>query len=263
MLRAVNHSRIRTMTSSCNRLPSRPAVVAALLAAACGLAAATGRDQPATQPVTQPAAQLATQLAVGDLVFIRVPWRPFVEVATATGSWTNHVGVVVEGADGSLQVAESTLPWSRRSPLPRFVDRSEGGRVAVMRLATPLTPAQSRRVGQAADARMGVRYDTGFDLRSSGQFCSRFAREVLAEATGTELGEVETFAHLLQRRPDSPLGFWQLWYFGRIPWQRQTVTPASLLASPALVPVFDGRVDTGCQGAGCTSNASSTRDTML
>jgi hypothetical protein len=35
-------------------------------------------------------------LQVGDLVFIRVPHKPFREVAAATGSWTNHVGIVVD-----------------------------------------------------------------------------------------------------------------------------------------------------------------------
>src|SRR4051812_46653168 len=36
------------------------------------------------------------QLRVGDLVFIRIAFRPFLEVADATNSWTNHVGVVVD-----------------------------------------------------------------------------------------------------------------------------------------------------------------------
>jgi len=38
------------------------------------------------------------------------------------------------------------------------------------------------------------------------------------------------------------LGFWKVWYFGRIPWQRETVTPASVLSSAQLRPIFDGVV---------------------
>lgn len=83
-------------------------------------------------------------------------------------------------------------------------------------------------------------YDTGFDLHSRRQFCSRYVREVIEEATGIQVGEVETFAGLLSRKPQTELGFWRVWYFGQIPWQRETVTPASLLRSPGLVPVFDG-----------------------
>jgi Permuted papain-like amidase enzyme, YaeF/YiiX, C92 family len=202
---------------------------------------------------------LAPRLAVGDVVFIRVTARPFREVADATGSWTNHVGVIVDIRGAEPLVAESTFPLSRRTPLSRFVARSESGRVAVHRLAAPLSAEQAQRVREAADRRMGVFYDTGFDLHSQRQFCSRFVREVLADATGVTLGEVETFAHLLARRPDANLGFWRAWYFGRIPWQRQTVTPASLLLSPDLVSVHDGQVDP----APAPQNASSDQRDLM
>ena len=191
---------------------------------------------------TTPVAGLRADLQVGDLVFIRVTARPFVEVADATGSWTNHVGIVVDTGGGDATVAESTLPRSRTTSLARFVARSEGGRVAVRRLPPPLTQAQREAVRRSAERRLGVHYDTGFDLHSRGQFCSRFVREVLLEATGEAVGEVQTFATLLQARPDTKLDFWQTWFLGSIPWQRETVTPASQLDSPRLVTVFDGRV---------------------
>ena len=43
--------------------------------------------------------ELARQVCVGDIVFIRVAALPFRKVAEVTGSWTNHVGVIVE-SDG-------------------------------------------------------------------------------------------------------------------------------------------------------------------
>ena len=89
--------------------------------------------------------------------------------------------------------------------------------------------------------RIGVVYDTGFNLASHRQFCSRFVREVVRDATRIVLGDVETFDMLLRRNPDHPLGFWRIWYFGRIPWRRRTVTPASLLDSGALEVVADTR----------------------
>ena len=183
---------------------------------------------------------LAEDLRVGDLVFIRIPSRPFREVADASGSWTNHVGVVTDVSTAEPQVAESRLPWSGTTTLTRFAARSEGGRLAVARLDQPLTVDQQARIHAAASRREGVLYDTGFNLHSKRQFCSRFVREVIAEATGREVGEVETFAALLAQRPDARLGFWRTWYFGHIPWQRETVTPASMLRSPELMFVFDG-----------------------
>lgn len=92
----------------------------------------------------------------------------------------------------------------------------------------------------AARKRSGILYDTGFDLRSRRQFCSRFVREVIDEATGIRLGEVESFATLLLHNPQADQKFWRVWYLGGIPWQRETVTPASLLRDDRLHVFFDG-----------------------
>src|SRR6185437_11009605 len=39
--------------------------------------------------------EVESALRVGDLVFTRIPWSPFRQVAEVTGTWTNHVGIVV------------------------------------------------------------------------------------------------------------------------------------------------------------------------
>jgi hypothetical protein len=57
---------------------------------------------------------------------------------------------------------------------------------------------------------------------------------------GAPVGRVETFATLLAQAPQTDVGFWRAWYFGRIPWQRETVTPASVMRTQGLRPVFDG-----------------------
>ena len=183
---------------------------------------------------------LAALLQCGDLVFIRVAARPFREVAIATDSSSNHVGIVTDIAGREPLIGESKFPLSRTTALPRFVARSENGRVAVTRLNGRLTPEQQHRLLAAAKRRSRIFYDTGFNLHSHRQFCSRYVREVLAEATGVHIGKVETFRDLLASQPQAALGFWRLWYFGRIPWERETVTPASLLRSPGLQLVFDG-----------------------
>ena len=178
-------------------------------------------------------------LQVGDLVFIRVTARPFLEVAYATLSWTNHVGIVVDTQGDDPLIAESTFPFARTTRMTRFLQRSENGRYAVARLAMPLDDLHRSKLIEAATCRMGTFYDTGFNLNSRRQFCSRFVREVIEEATGIRLGETETFSTLLERNPDPRLGFWRLWYFGHIPWRRLTVTPASVLHSPHLRVVCD------------------------
>ena len=68
-----------------------------------------------TQPVSSMPA-LAAEVAIGDVVFIRIPIGPFTEVADATLSWTNHVGVVVATdvlqlilGDGGMGVVQDGL----------------------------------------------------------------------------------------------------------------------------------------------------------
>ncbi|KAG8150837.1 YebB family permuted papain-like enzyme [Burkholderia catarinensis] len=184
---------------------------------------------------------LPVEPEIGDIVFIRVTVRPFLEVASATRSWTNHVGIVVGERGGEALVAESTFPLSRVTTMSRFLARSDRGACVIARLKQPLDAAQRRRLVDATMRRIGVVYDTGFNLASRRQFCSRFVREVVSDATRIVLGDVETFDMLLRRNPDHPLGFWKIWYFGRIPWRRRTVTPASLLDSEALRVVADTR----------------------
>jgi len=213
---------------------------------AAALFAPSAFATPSLPSITE--ATLASQLQVGDLVFIRVSALPFRKVSETTGSWTNHVGIVVEANGAEPISAESTFPLSKRGSLARFLGRSEGGRVEVSRLNSPLNASQQQALIQAAHKRMGIFYDTGFDLHSSRQFCSRLVHEVMQEATGIEVGQVETFSSMLARNPDTELGFWRLWYFGSIPWQRETVTPASVLNSPQLHPVFDGYVAAGKAG---------------
>jgi hypothetical protein len=214
------------------------ALVAVLCLALCRGACANEVGSEQEDRVTP--SELGRSLRVGDIVFIHVSALPFEKVALATGSWTNHVGIVVDVSGHEPVIAESAFPLSRTTTLLRFLARSKQGRVAVKRLDRPLSDAERSAIVQAARERMGERYDTGFNLHSGGQFCSRFVREVLAEATGVEIGEVETFAALLQRHPETDRSFWRVWYFGRIPWSRETITPASVLDSSRLLTVFDG-----------------------
>jgi hypothetical protein len=191
---------------------------------------------------TRTRSELASTLRVGDLVFIRIPFPPFTTIASATGTWTNHVGIVVEFNRSGPLIAESRIPLSRRTTLRTYVRRSQDGRVAVLRLPRHLTSQEAQRLRAAAYVRLGRLYDTGFNIDSHRQFCSRFVHEVLNEACGESLGQISTLSALLARRPDTDLRLWKLWYFGRIPWARRTITPASLYFDPTLQVAFDGKL---------------------
>lgn len=225
------------------RLGAIAFVCAGLVAGTSALAQArvhASDEQPAPAPATEPVGDLAKALQVGDIVFTRIGAYPFRKVAEATGTWTNHVGIVLDVSGPEPTIGESRFPLSGTTTLSRFIARSAGGRVAVMRLPEPLTPAQQAAIVAAATQRRHVFYDTGFDAHSRRQFCSRYVREVLQEGAGVEVGRVESFQQLLASAPQADVGFWRAWYFGNIPWQRETVTPASVLRTPGLKTVFDG-----------------------
>ena len=180
-------------------------------------------------------------LQIGDIVFIRVANFLYRRVAAATASWTSHVGMIHRRDGTDWLVAESAVPRSRYSPLSRFLGRSEAGRWAVMRLKSPLdAPAQTRLQREAA-RRMGQWYHFGFNLDSRYQFCSKFVYEVYRDALGVHIGTVESFRELLHRNPTAPLTFWKLWFLGRIPWERRTITPGSQYQSDLLEIVCDNR----------------------
>jgi hypothetical protein len=183
--------------------------------------------------------QLTPQLQDGDLIFIRISNPIFRRVAETTDSWETHVGILFSGTNGTWQVAESTFPFSKFSPLDRFIARSEHGRFCVLRYREGLTPEEKLDLRLSAGLRMGIRYDLGFNYDSPRLYCSKFVRQVYQEATGYNVGRLETFQQLLDNNPRAPLDFWRAWFFGFIPWDRRCVTTTSQLKSREFVPVFD------------------------
>lgn len=179
------------------------------------------------------------ELRHGDLVFIDVPTFLFRQVAAATGSWTSHVGVALQDREGQMWIYESAIPTSRRVSPVSFISRSAKGRYAVVRPVEPLTEAQNAALLAAAEKRLGRWYDLGFDYDGRRQYCSKFAYECYLEATGREIGRLESFRALLAANPGHGLTFWRWWFAGFIPWKRRTVSPASQLESPLMELVAD------------------------
>jgi hypothetical protein len=147
------------------------------------------------------------------------------------------VGIIVDYQQGDWIVAESGIPFVRKTPLRRFLDRSDGQRFSIRRLRSAPSDEEKRAMLKFADSQMGRLYSLGFDLESPKTFCSKFVHDVVYQSTHQQIGEVETFDHLLHRNPDAPLWFWRTWFFGAIPWQRTTITPASEMNSPGLMVV--------------------------
>ena len=177
-------------------------------------------------------------LKSGDIVFVATPSPLYRRVARATGAKASHVGIVFEDPEAGWVVAESAVPVCRYRPLAKFLARSDDDWFVVRRLKRELTPDEVAALRKACDARLGKWYHLGFKFESPRMFCSKFVFEVYREALGIDVGAVETFSELLRRNPGESLGLWKLWFFGRIPWQRKTITPASQLQSERLRTVW-------------------------
>ena len=182
-------------------------------------------------------------LEVGDVIFTSIGTELFRQIASASQCWSNHVGMII-GHDGNdYLIAESRVPLSTTTTLSRFIARSSDKRYGVRRLASHLTNEQKNALVAEVPPRLNKFYHTGFKYESSRQFCSKFVFDIYQSALSIHIGEIETFHELLSKNPNAKLNFWKLWFIGQIPWERTTVTPASLWHHPELSLIYRSHED--------------------
>ncbi|MBG6031266.1 YebB family permuted papain-like enzyme [Proteus hauseri] len=178
------------------------------------------------------------KLEVGDIVFTCIGTSLFRQISSASLCWSNHVGIIIGHNGEDYLVAESRVPLSTTTTLTRFINRSAGKRYAIRRLSTQLSDKQKNALVAQVPERLNKLYHSGFKYDSSRQFCSKFVFDIYQSALSIRVGEIETFQELLSKNPNAKLQFWKLWFIGQIPWERTTVTPASLWQHPHLSLVY-------------------------
>lgn len=185
--------------------------------------------------------QVTAQLKEGDILFISIDAFLYKQVARGTGSWSSHVGFAIK-EDNQWLVIESKVPVVSKTPLRKFLSRTCNGEVSVRRLRQPLTKSEITQLKSSAEKLASnlsnKLYHLGFDFDSKRQFCSKFVHLVYQDALGIKLGKVETLRQLLNDNPQASVRFWRCWFLGFIPWERQTLTPASQLTDPQLDTIF-------------------------
>ncbi|CAB5534132.1 YebB family permuted papain-like enzyme [Providencia hangzhouensis] len=180
---------------------------------------------------------------VGDVVFTSIGTELFRQIASASLCWSNHVGMIVGHNGEDYLIAESRVPLSTTTTLSRFIARSSDNRYSVRRFSHTLTSEQKSALVAEVPARLNKFYHTGFNYESSRQFCSKFVFDIYQSALSVQIGELETFKELLTKNPNTKLNFWKLWFIGQIPWERKTVTPASLWHHPKLSLIYRSHDD--------------------
>lgn len=177
------------------------------------------------------------QLKEGDIIFTSVSNYLYQSVEKATNSQTSHVGIILK-REGLWVVAESRVPKSCYTPIEDFINRSKNDWFRIKRLPKGLSENDLQLLMNHCENQMGKLYHLGFKYKSKRQFCSKFVYDAYKGSLGIDVGCVETFEELLARNPSTSKRFWYMWYFGRIPWKRLTITPESQFADPKLVEVM-------------------------
>lgn len=183
---------------------------------------------------------VASQLNEGDLIFLDIDSAIFEQVAVATKTWTSHVGIAVY--EEGWYVAESALLKSRKTPLCKYLSRTQDERFEVRRLKKYLSVSDLAILKDYLESQMGIFYDTGFDYDSSQLFCSKLVYDAF-QNIGIEVGQIKTFKAVLDENPEGSLTFWQVWFLGSIPWERRTVTPKDQLVDDEFFTVLSSGVN--------------------
>ncbi|WP_415913132.1 YiiX/YebB-like N1pC/P60 family cysteine hydrolase [Neptuniibacter sp. QD37_11] len=182
--------------------------------------------------------QIKADIQEGDIIFTAIPAFLFRRVAHDSGSFTSHVGYIIKDENGEFAVLESAIPTVRKVPLEDFIARTDKAQVMIKRIKGGLSQDQVTALKAASLQYMGRFYHTGFKFESKRQFCSKFVYLSFKEALGIEIGKLQTLGELLAENPQAKLIFWRAWYFGKIPYSRITITPASQLVDEKLETVF-------------------------
>ncbi len=182
--------------------------------------------------------EVESHVKEGDLVFVEIGNKLFENVAKTQGHWASHIGVALKD-QGQWVVAESTIPFSKMTPLCQFVKKGYQTHLTLKRYKKELSQNDLDRLHSAAIERMGILYHTGFKLHSNRLFCSKFVDQIFEQAIGINVGKTQTFKELLEKSPHPEVtNFWKWWFYGFIPWSRETLTPASQVQDNQFDEVF-------------------------
>lgn len=187
-------------------------------------------------------AEAVKTIDAGDVVFISNHNLLFRRVESDTKTWTSHVGVAFKNDLDKWVVYESTWPKSKITPLCEFLARSFEDRIEIKRFSTPLTSSQLRVMKMAATRQLGLSYDQGFDYSDSKtSFCSKYVYNTYLAAQ-IQMGNLQTFQQVFDENPEMDLSFWKFWFFGKIPYDRVTISPAIQIRDLKFHSVFKHNV---------------------
>lgn len=130
----------------------------------------------------------------GDLVFQTGDSGQTLAILMASSSFYSHMGIIKIGADGAPLVIEAAGPV-RETPLKEWIAHGWFGRLTVGRIRG-LTPKYAQKVIIAAKKYYGKPYDHFFLPGDDEIYCSELVYLSFKEATGAEIGRMQSFREL-------------------------------------------------------------------
>jgi len=171
----------------------------------------------------------------GDVVFQSLPHGDLVDaIEGITHSPYSHCGVVLRNDKSQWVVIESIFNV-HETPLFLWLMRGRGGEFAAYRLDAkyvPLLPEFKKDLLAYA----GQPYDFDYDMsKGNGVYCSSLVYLAFDKAAGEKMGVPEKLGDLNWKPYEH---FIQAEQYGKLPLDRNMITPASLARAPQLHEVY-------------------------
>ncbi|XHR28072.1 MAG: YiiX/YebB-like N1pC/P60 family cysteine hydrolase [Chthoniobacteraceae bacterium] len=173
----------------------------------------------------------------GDILFQSLPHDPLVDaIEGVTHSPYSHCGVVIKSGDHWV-VIESIFDV-HETPLLRWLTRGRSGGFAAYRLDSRFEKAIPNFKKELL-AYTGYPYDFDYSLSDQAIYCSELPYKAFKKATGEELGKIEALGDLDWKPYNGFIKSVQ----GKVPLEREMITPVSLAKAHQLKEVFRKGID--------------------
>lgn len=193
----------------------------------------------ASATITKELAEVIQENSIqnGDIIFQTSRSSQSKAIQIATNSEYSHMGIIYEN-NGAYFVYEAIEPV-KMTPLTTWINRGENSHYVIKRLknaAEILTPATLAKMKQIGDKLKGKSYDLYFEWSDDKIYCSELVWKIYKDATGIEIGALETLAAMDLSHPTVQAKIKER-YGNTIPMDEKVITPAAMFHSDKLILV--------------------------
>lgn len=173
----------------------------------------------------------------GDIIFQTSKSSQSKAIQLATRSKYSHMGIIYE-KDGNFFVYEAIQPV-QLTPLSKWIQRGEKEHYVIKRLRNAdkiITPPVLSKMKQIGQQFKGKPYDIYFEWSNDKIYCSELVWKIYKEATGIEIGELETLSDFDLSHQAVQVKMKER-YGNNVPVNEKVISPAAMFNSDKLVTI--------------------------